>query len=171
MAEIRIVMTSARTSEQTTGADGGADRDHHAEKRHAARRQRRPALAVARPRPGEGRGDEGRGGIDHQHVGHRGLAQRIDEADGGGRRAAGRDEARHADTAKRRQGACALSPDDVARDEQAAKEAAPEQHGPDVGIDQAGEEAGRAEGAGREHHQGDTQPALAAVVRHGDRGH
>ena len=62
--------------------------------RHAAGRQGGPAFALAGPQPGEPGGHERRRGVDDQHVGHRGLAQRIDEADGGRRRAAGGEEPR-----------------------------------------------------------------------------
>jgi hypothetical protein len=38
-----------------------------------------------------------------------------------------------------------LAPDDVGANQQAAEEPAPEQHGPGVGVDQPGEQPGRAE--------------------------
>lgn len=137
------------------------ERHDDANDRDCAGGEHAPRCALSQDEPGDAGGDEGHGGVDHIDIGDRRQHERADEGD-------------HAEPAIERQdethrAEASTGPDHLAprlhRDHEsesaAAEEAAPEQDGPDVLLDQAGEESGRRRGDRR---QGDEDPTEIPLI-------
>ncbi len=157
-----VIARASRFPTRCPAVSAARNITRYAEQGQDARAERGPALPLPYPEPSHRRRDERGGGVDDGDVSDRGLAQCMNEADRGDRRAGACHETGPADRAEGADGGRPMAPDDIGADEQATEYASPEQDGPDIGRDEAGEQSGGAERDSRCGDQQGSEPSLGA---------
>ena len=143
---------------QVTGQVGRARRaSHHdgdAGEAEPGRSQGGETWGFAHPRPRDGGGGEGRGGVDDGYVGDSGVLERGDEADGR-RTADGRGRpSRPTQMFPVREPRLTSTPHQPGRHHSSGQEPSPEQHGPYIRLDTLGEDPRRAPRDRRQRNEG-----------------